>query len=71
MRWPPLSHLYARPYRFRCVRTHPTSHSAAGVLPGGGQAVRDGKNPNGPALNFSPAEWRAFIGSVKNHGFDR
>ena len=28
-------------------------------------AVRDSKDPNGPALTFAPADWRAFTTSVK------
>ncbi|SCL16092.1 DUF397 domain-containing protein [Micromonospora inyonensis] len=27
-------------------------------------AVRDSKNPAGPALTFSPAAWRAFIAQL-------
>jgi hypothetical protein len=34
-------------------------------------AVRDSKNPNGPALVFTPAEWDAFISGVKDGEFDR
>ncbi|MFI7151457.1 DUF397 domain-containing protein [Nonomuraea sp. NPDC050022] len=33
-------------------------------------AVRDSKNPNGPALVFTPSEWRAFLGGVKLGEFD-
>lgn len=33
-------------------------------------AVRDSKNPNGPALVFTPDEWRAFIDGVKADEFD-
>ncbi|MFF5111785.1 DUF397 domain-containing protein [Streptosporangium sp. NPDC000509] len=40
-------------------------------LPGGNRAVRDSKNPNGPMLNFTFDEWRAFIGGVKNGEFDQ
>lgn len=29
-------------------------------------AVRDSVDPDGPALAFSPAEWRAFTGRLKN-----
>ncbi|MFI6075826.1 DUF397 domain-containing protein [Actinoplanes sp. NPDC051343] len=29
-------------------------------------AVRDSKDPGGPALVFTPDEWRAFIGGVKD-----
>lgn len=34
-------------------------------------ALRDSKNPAGPALVFSPVEWRAFIDRVKSGAFDR
>ncbi|GAA0847549.1 DUF397 domain-containing protein [Streptosporangium amethystogenes subsp. fukuiense] len=40
-------------------------------LPSGGQAIRDSKDPNGPTLNFTHAEWRAFITNVKNGNFDQ
>ena len=29
-------------------------------------AVRDGKDPNGPSLLFTPAEWKAFVNDLKN-----
>ncbi|MFF0494473.1 DUF397 domain-containing protein [Nocardia sp. NPDC004068] len=35
------------------------AHLAEGMV-----GVRDSKNPNGPALVFGPAEWRAFISTV-------
>lgn len=28
-------------------------------------AVRDSKDPYGPALSFGPAEWRAFVSLTK------
>ncbi|WP_329428980.1 DUF397 domain-containing protein [Streptosporangium sp. NBC_01495] len=34
-------------------------------------AVRDSKDPQGPGLLFTPAQWRAFVGDVKSGGFDR
>jgi hypothetical protein len=33
--------------------------------------VRDSKNPRGGVLNFTPGEWDAFIGGVRNGEFDR
>jgi Domain of unknown function (DUF397) len=33
--------------------------------------LRDSKNPNGPTLQFTPAEWDAFLGGVRNGEFDR
>ncbi|GGP99930.1 DUF397 domain-containing protein [Streptosporangium pseudovulgare] len=33
-------------------------------------AVRDSKDPAGPALLFSPAGWRSFVGGVKSGEFD-
>jgi hypothetical protein len=41
----------------------------AGNLPGV-IAVRDSKSPNGPALVFTPEEWRAFIEGAKGGEFD-
>lgn len=35
-----------------------------------GVAVRDSKDPNGPALVFTPAEWEAFIGGVQDGEFE-
>ncbi|GAA3749858.1 DUF397 domain-containing protein [Streptomyces tremellae] len=34
------------------------------VLPRGGRAVRDSKDPQGPALAFAPGAFDAFIGAV-------
>ncbi|WP_449062209.1 DUF397 domain-containing protein [Planomonospora algeriensis] len=33
-------------------------------------AVRDSKDPDGPKLLFTPAEWRAFVDGVKTGEFD-
>ncbi|GAA3422675.1 DUF397 domain-containing protein [Streptosporangium vulgare] len=41
----------------------------AGNLPGA-VAVRDSKNPTGPALVFTPGEWSAFLTVVKSGHFD-
>jgi hypothetical protein len=32
--------------------------------------IRDNKDPDGPVLNFTPAEWRAFVGGVKAGEFN-
>ncbi|MFS1299380.1 DUF397 domain-containing protein [Streptosporangium longisporum] len=39
------------------------------TLPGGGQAVRDSKDPGGPILTFPSREWAAFIHGVRNGNF--
>jgi hypothetical protein len=36
----------------------------------GAVAVRDSKNPTGPALIFTPDEWDAFVGGTKDGEFD-
>lgn len=36
----------------------------------GVRAVRDSKNPNGPVLLFTVAEWRAFLAGAKDGEFD-
>jgi hypothetical protein len=41
------------------------------VLPDGGRAVRDSKNPGGPKLAFAADEWRAFTAGVKAGEFDQ
>jgi hypothetical protein len=33
-------------------------------------AVRDSKDPTGPALTFTPTEWATFVAGVKQGGFD-
>jgi hypothetical protein len=39
-------------------------------LDGGGRAVRDSKNPHGPALMFTATEWVAFTAGVHAGEFD-
>jgi hypothetical protein len=39
-------------------------------LPGGGIGVRDSKDSEGPFLRFTPGEWDAFLGGVRNGEFD-
>jgi Domain of unknown function (DUF397) len=41
------------------------------ALPGGGIGVRDSKDAEGPVLRFTPGEWAAFLGGVRNGEFDR
>lgn len=43
----------------------------AAFLDGGRVGVRDSKNPTGPALVFTPAEWDAFTTTVQSGRFDR
>jgi hypothetical protein len=33
-------------------------------------AVRDSKDPSGPVLVFTPFEWAAFLGGVRDGEFD-
>ncbi len=37
---------------------------------GGAVALRDSKNPTGPALIFTPGEWDAFVEGAKDGEFD-
>lgn len=39
-------------------------------LDGGIVGVRDSKNPAGPALVFTPAEWQAFTAGVADGEFN-
>jgi hypothetical protein len=40
-------------------------------LPDGGVGVRHSKDSGGAVLRFTPDEWRAFLGGVRNGEFDR
>ena len=41
------------------------------AYPGDGTIrVRDSKNPDGPVLTFTPAEWDAFLDGAKDGEFD-
>ena len=40
------------------------------LLPGDGVAVRNSRDPGGPALVFTDAELAAFLGGVKDGDFD-
>jgi hypothetical protein len=40
-------------------------------LADGGRAVRDSKDPSGPVLQFTAAEWAAFINGAKGGEFDQ
>ncbi|MFF0579342.1 DUF397 domain-containing protein [Streptosporangium saharense] len=33
-------------------------------------AVRDSKDPSGPALTFGPDAWSAFVGDIKRGSFE-
>jgi hypothetical protein len=37
----------------------------------GGIGVRDSKDTAGPVLRFTPDEWDAFVGGVRDGEFDR
>lgn len=59
------------------ARWYKSSRSSAGSecvevahLDGGHVGVRDSKNPNGPALVFTPSEWDAFLSGAINGEFD-
>ncbi len=38
-------------------------------LSGGAVAMRNSRQPDGPALIFTPAEWAAFIGGARDGEF--
>ena len=40
-------------------------------LPGGAIGVRNSRDSAGPVLRFTPEEWHAFLGGVRNGEFDR
>jgi hypothetical protein len=40
-------------------------------LPGGSVGVRNSRDPGGPVLKFTQAEWDAFLGGARRGEFDR
>ncbi|WP_037907168.1 DUF397 domain-containing protein [Actinacidiphila yeochonensis] len=61
-------------HRFEDVQWHKSSYSDG--MPGGAcievalhnpgtVPVRDSKDPHGPVLAFTPAEWNVFLGAVR------
>ena len=40
-------------------------------LPQGEIGVRNSRDSEGPVLRFTPDEWHAFLGGVRNGEFDR
>lgn len=43
----------------------------AAFLDGGMVGVRDSKDPNGPALVFTPSEWDAFTATIQGGALGR
>jgi hypothetical protein len=55
----------------KSTRSGPYSDNCVEVaFVGGAIALRDSKNPTGPALIFTPAEWDAFVEGAKDGEFD-
>lgn len=44
--------------------SHPSDCIAVGRPAGGPVAVKDGKDPHGPRLEFTPAAWGAFLADL-------
>jgi hypothetical protein len=69
---PPLGNPPARP---RWVKSSLSFSNGACVevasLAGGQVGVRNSRDSGGLVLAFTPAEWHAFIGGVRNGEFDR
>jgi hypothetical protein len=42
----------------------------AAALPGGGVALRNSRHPGGPVLEYTRAEWAAFVHGAKAGEFD-
>jgi hypothetical protein len=55
----------------RSTRSGPYSDNCVEIaFVDGAIAMRDSKNPTGPVLIFTPAEWDAFVGGAKDGEFD-
>ncbi|OXR42001.1 hypothetical protein B7C42_05985 [Nocardia cerradoensis] len=57
---------------FKSSRSHATGDCVeVAHLTTGAVGVRDSKNPTGPALIFTPAEWDAFTTGLQDGKFQR
>jgi hypothetical protein len=55
----------------KSTRSGPYSDNCVEVaFVSGGVALRDSKDPDGPALLFTDGEWDAFVGGTKGGEFD-
>ncbi|MCP2260012.1 protein of unknown function (DUF397) [Streptoalloteichus tenebrarius] len=59
------------PWR-KSTRSNNGAHNCVEVAPAAGAAaaVRDSKNPNGPALLFAPSTFHAFVNTIKTGRLD-
>lgn len=63
------------PHRFTNWRKSTRSGSGdncveVAVADDGAVGVRDSKNPTGQALEFTPTQWAAFTGGIRDSEFD-
>ena len=67
-----MSDTYGTQRKWRKSSTCATGASCVEIaaLPGGGAAIRDGKDPGGPELRFDAEEWAAFLRAVRKGEFD-
>ncbi|MET8876089.1 DUF397 domain-containing protein [Nocardia sp. NPDC004604] len=56
---------------FKSSRSGGSKECEVAFLDRGMVGVRDSKNPTGPALVFTPGEWKAFTAGVADGEFDR
>jgi Domain of unknown function (DUF397) len=56
--------------RWRKSRRSSTANCVEVRLRSGRIQVRDSKDPHGPQLSFTPAEWDAFVAGAKDGEFD-
>jgi hypothetical protein len=49
----------------------PNNGVEVAFLDSGNIGMRDGKNPDGPVLIFTPGEWKAFVLGAKDGEFNR
>jgi hypothetical protein len=57
------------PLNWRRSRRCETANCVEAAAWGGGVAVRDSKDPDGPVLRFTMEEWTAFVAGVREGDF--
>lgn len=68
--FPPNSKADALAWRKATASATGACVEVAVLTEGNGVAVRDSKDPNGPVLHYTDAEWRAFLHGARNGEFD-
>lgn len=66
-----MTHIHSTDYVKSSYSSNQGSCVECAVCDCGEVRVRDSKDPQGPVLTYTPAEWTAFVLGAKDGEFDR